>query len=234
MDGKLDIFSYTNIGGEIINADVLKSEFWNGCFNAVLCDGFKKHMETAALCSETAIKMMRETNDINEILNYIYHHRKPGGYSTICITKIENDLCKWGNIGDSRLYHFSKGIIADKSIDNSKAYQQYMEGKINYEDIRMANERSELTEYIGNSNKIVEINTDEFILKEEDGLLLCSDGFWQYIYEYEMEIDFCKSIYSNEWAENMLIRIAKRSLFCGDNLTLAAVIFKPDKREINL
>lgn len=231
MRGKLDIFSYTNTCEREQNSDVMLSEFWDDQFHAVLCDGFNGDTETAVLCSETAFKMMRDTDDIGEILKYIYQSQEISGFSTICIFRIKEGLCQWGNIGDSRMYHFSDGMIADKSIDSSEAYRHYIEGTIRYEDIRMSSIRSKLTAYLGDSSKTNDIYTDEFKIKNGDTFLICSDGFWQYVYECEMEIDLCKSCTSHEWAENMLLRLAVRSVLAGDSAAVTAVIYQSDKGE---
>lgn len=229
---KFDVFSYTSSGERRENSDILRSEFHDNQFNAVLCDGFEGDTETASYCAETAFQMMRDEADIGGILNYIYHSSDvPAGASTICMLRIKDSMCQWGNIGDSRMYHFSDGVITDKSIDHSKAYHQYIEAKIAYEDIRMSSIRSKLTAYIGDTKKTSDIYTDEFSVKDGDAFLICSDGFWQYVYECEMEIDLCKSCTSHEWAENMLLRLAVRSVLAGDSAAVTAVIYQSDKGE---
>ena len=81
--------------------------------------------------------------------------------------------------------------------------------------------RSRLTACIG-EERAAQPHAEFFTLSPDDALLLCSDGFWQYVYETEMEIDLLKSCGAEDWLARMLIRLVHRSRLTGDNLTVLA------------
>jgi serine/threonine protein phosphatase PrpC len=53
--------------------------------------------------------------------------------------------------------------------------------------------------------------------------LLCTDGFWEYVLEEEMEIDLTKSNTPSEWISFMTQRLAKKVNGKNDNFTAGAV-----------
>ena len=55
-----------------------------------------------------------------------------------------------------------------------------------------------------------------------DAFLLCTDGFWEYVYETEMEIDLIKSRSPKEWTEYMVKRLLLRPAAERDNFTVLA------------
>ena len=60
-------------------------------------------------------------------------------------------------------------------------------------------------------------------LSPGDAFLLCSDGFWEYLYDEEILIDFLKAETPEHWAELMLLRILPRITQETDNMTLLTV-----------
>jgi hypothetical protein len=56
-----------------------------------------------------------------------------------------------------------------------------------------------------------------------DAFLLCSDGFWENIYETEMELDFAKSRQPSEWLSLLEIRLQERVSGSHDNYTALAI-----------
>jgi len=58
-----------------------------------------------------------------------------------------------------------------------------------------------------------------------DTLLLCSDGFWEYISDEEMEVDLAKSVTALEWLSYMLTRIGGRIPADNDNLTAVVILY---------
>ena len=59
-----------------------------------------------------------------------------------------------------------------------------------------------------------------------DAFLLCSDGFWEYVLENEMEIDLSKSNSAEEWVKFMLVRLLLKMNGKNDNFTVIGGIIK--------
>ena len=65
---------------------------------------------------------------------------------------------------------------------------------------------------MGNEEEL-KVKIPENIINVEpgDAFLLCSDGFWEYVYENEMELDLAKSNTSEEWLKSMVKRVILRT-----------------------
>ena len=60
-------------------------------------------------------------------------------------------------------------------------------------------------------------------LRQGDAFLLCSDGFWEYVYQEEMLADLLKAETPKQWAEGMLLRHIRRTPPGNDNFSLITV-----------
>lgn len=89
---------------------------------------------------------------------------------------------------------------------------------------------SELRAYRFSRGHLVDAGVKEAevgALKEEgDALLLCTEGFWRYVYETEMEIDLCKAANSQEWLETMLLRLVQRTFLQSGSLAVTTMLYE--------
>lgn len=227
--------TYTHPGGATRNEDALRYTRKDTAFYAALCDGVggstggalaaeycAEHIITALEAGKTPEASIGEAQAgfCGRQANAV---QLKNARSTACALKISGNACTWANIGDSRLYHFSGGALKHMSMDDSAAYKEYLAGNISYADLRMHTRRSILTACIGDGSEIT-AHADAFPLSAGDGILACTDGFWQYIYETEMEADLCKSASAQSWLDLMLLRITQRSHLGGDNLSALAIL----------
>lgn len=65
-------------------------------------------------------------------------------------------------------------------------------------------------------------------VKAGDAFLLCSDGFWEYIYDQEMLADRLKAETPEQWAQLMLLRHIRRTPPGNDNFSLITVFVEDD------
>lgn len=227
-----DFASYTHLGRYHKNCDALRYSDEER-FAVILCDGLNGMPSgelASAFCADTAIAMLTQGKAPDVTLTAtaaLYAEAQCNSVAlsrastTACALLVENNTCQWANIGDSRLYHFSDGSLEHMSVDDSRAYAAYRAGEITYPQIRLHTERSQLSASIGDG-RVNTPHSTQFQLKDGDGLLVCSDGFWQYVYETEMELDFIKTENAQNWLDLMLIRLVHRSMLDGDNLTIIA------------
>lgn len=231
------VANHTHPGGSARNEDAAR--IWQGerCLYVSLCDGMGGTgggALAAAYCADGLLAAMQEGAPPEEAMLRVrqaYEERQKhavelrSAKTTACALALRGGACAWANIGDSRLYHFSAGRLLHRSVDDSAAYQEYEAGGASYASLRLHPRRSILTACLGDEKRPAP-HTAAFTLLPGDGLLLCSDGFWQYVFETEMEMDFCKSASPEAWQEAMLLRIARRSYLQGDNLTVVAIVFE--------
>ena len=231
----MDHFSYTNVGGHEPNCDYAQAMEHDGQVLIVLCDGLNglpSGDQAAKIISDAAMeaflsgespasachfanKKFREMQFDNVDL------RRAG--ATICAVKIADGKCSWANVGDSHIYHFSDGKLMHHSVDDTPTYKSFLRGEIDYEAIREQDDRTGMTVCVGQKEEI-EPHEEEFDMAPGDGILVCSDGLWEYVYETEMLIDLHKSFNARDWAQKMLLRATQRSHLKGDNITLVTYL----------
>jgi len=145
--------------------------------------------------------------------------------TTMVCMYIREGKAKWGHIGDSRLYYFSEGKLIKHTFDHSVAQLLVSMGEIKGKDIRGHEDRNRLLRVLGVDLDIPKYETEELIeLGEGDAFLLCSDGFWEWILERDMEKTLKKSETPDQWLEMMESVILKKgSGFSMDNYSAIAV-----------
>ena len=141
--------------------------------------------------------------------------------TTAAALKLADGAAVWAHIGDSRLYRFSKGELAGVTADHSVTYRKFLGGEISYMDVYHDDDRSRLLRVLGREPCKPEAGHGE--LEPGDAFLLCSDGFWEYVYTEEIQADLCRARTPEEWAESMLLRHIRRTPPDHDNFSLITV-----------
>ena len=114
-------------------------------------------------------------------------------------------------------------------MDHSVPAMLAQAGRVDPADIRNHEDRNKLLKVLGDSEDLAlkgEKQYDTIELEDGDAFLLCSDGFWEYVYETEMEIDLSKSDSAHEWKTYMLKRLLNRVTDNNDNFTLICGILR--------
>jgi len=233
--------TYTSVGGRNNNEDALKI-LDNGRRAAfVLADGLggygfgeiASEIVVNTVCEAFAV--IRKVN-VKEIANCIEKANKAIQRAQAESVKLKNMrstiaalFCDKSdtfavNIGDSRLYHFHAGRVTFISKDHSVAATLARIGEIKETQIRFHPDRNRLTRVLGNCQE-TRPEIYKLPLINGDAVLICSDGFWEYIRETEMEIDLAKSANPDEWMNYMLIRILNEVKEDHDNLSAITIIF---------
>jgi serine/threonine protein phosphatase PrpC len=241
----LRIYTYTNKGGKQINEDYLdyftdptKSVF-------VLADGLGAHGNgdlASNLVVRSMISFLKEKPVVNldilkeafnkaneELLQDQGSKKLPNMKTTAVALAISNDKAIWGHLGDSRLYYLSNNELSEVTSDHSVSYKKYRMGEISYKDINTDDDRASLLGAFGNKERCIpELIEMPQVIKQGDAFLLCSDGFWEYVYDEEILIDFLKSETPKQWADHMLLRHIQRTKPMNDNYSLIAVFVEQD------
>ncbi len=106
----------------------------------------------------------------------------------------------WAHLGDSRLYYFHNGKIAYQTKDHSLPQRLAEIGEISQNQIRCHEDRNRLLSVFDGPD-ISRFSTSEqpVSLNKGDAFLLCSDGFWDYVYEEEMETCYKQTSEPKSW-----------------------------------
>ena len=142
--------------------------------------------------------------------------------TTMVFLAIEGGTARWMHIGDSRLYVFRKGKLQKQTQDHSVSQMAVLLGEIAQSQIRFHEDRSRILRALGGGNAKPDIS-QEWKIRRGDAFLLCTDGFWEFVYEAEME-QLLKSARTPEaWLKSMEKLLLTRIPENTDNYTAAAV-----------
>ncbi len=239
MNGMLSAHLYTNRGGRTHNEDC--ADFAAGPERGlfVLADGLggheggetaSRHIVESLLAAwesppprtDGKVWLEARIQDANRSLLALQAEQHGQMKSTVAALAVDGDQAAWAAVGDSRLYRLHDGRIEQISRDHSVTYKKYLAGELRRNEINFDEDRSSLLRVVGDENRCLP-ESGAWQLNGDEAMLLCSDGFWEYLYEEEILIDYLKADSAGDWAERMLVRLLPRLRPDSDNLTLLTV-----------
>ena len=174
-----------------------------------LPDKRMNHLESAAFQANQAVLSMQKKNC----------HMM----STLAGLVIENGYAGWVHVGDTRLYYFYNRRLLRRTFDHSVSQMAVLLGMIREDQIRFHEDRNRLLRALGSDS--LEADVSEAIPLSEGfhAFLLCSDGFWEYVLEEEMEKTLLHADAPELWIAEMEKIVKQRMKADADNYTAAAV-----------
>ncbi len=215
---RLDIAHITAIGDRLSNQDALASASEDGLSCFVLADGtggheggeiaanlvtagiiekFKQEASFSARALESYIdwamtkvaKNQQQNTDLSNMSTTV---------ATVLIDQ-QNRCALWAHLGDTRIYLFRDGKIQTISKDHSLAQRLVDAGYTDYAQIRLHPQRSVLFAAIGaEGDTEPEVTSVATALQGGDAFLLCTDGFWEWIQDHEIEQSLINTQSSSE------------------------------------
>ena len=228
--------SLSDCGGRSVNDDTVKILQDRGVYVFVGdgLGGYEGGQMASAIAAETMMDAARQENLTSEE-NLIQaaekanaavkklQEEKKGNMKTTCVfLGIENNVVRWMHIGDSRLYHFRRGRLKSQTKDHSVSQLAVMMGEITQDKIRFHEDRNRVLRAMGSENAKPDI-AKEIAAVSGDAFLLCTDGFWEFVYEKEMEQLLRKAKEPEIWLQEMEKLLQTRAPENTDNYTAAAV-----------
>ena len=231
--------AYTNVGGRENNEDVFLADIADGCLLLAVADGLggAEAGEAASGAAKETLRKLFEAAPkrfdlsaaiikANEEIIALQKASRKTMKTTAAALYINGGTAVCGHVGDTRIYLFGKdGTIFYQSVDHSVSQMFVYTGEITLNEIRGHGDRNLLTKALGNGSDC-EPDIREFPAREIHAALLCSDGFWEYVYEEEMG----KLLRENDdnarkWLAAMKKTLRERQPEKCDNNTAIAVIF---------
>lgn len=226
--------AYTDKGGRTNNEDKFALGKSKNGYLFLVADGLggygKGEIASGLVCEE----IFRQFNikaefDLNQAIlhaNYLLiEKQKELGIkmkTTLVAAWVRKKTTVLVHVGDSRIYAFGKSGIIFQTEDHSAA-QLSLRVQESDTDVRRMEERNILTRALGMSEE-VELEQQELENFKYDRLLLCSDGFWEYVFENEM-IDSRRKWQSPRAWLNKMQYILRSKIHCdNDNNTAIAVM----------
>ena len=145
-----------------------------------------------------------------------------GMKTTVAVLWLDSSGALAANVGDTRIYHFRDGQVQYQSRDHTLLQLAVASGELDQQAVRKNPERNCLLRALGSKD---EVKTDivEIAVRSGDAFLLCSDGFWDNIWETEMLETLSDTRMASDWLKKMR-RIAERRMDeTADNHTAIAI-----------
>lgn len=150
-----------------------------------------------------------------------------GMRTTIVVLIADPVRALWAHVGDSRLYRFSGGAVAEQTEDHSVPQMMVTAGDIRPQEIRFHEDRNKLLRSLGASESFRPALRDcPLPLAAAEVFLLLSDGFWEHITETVMAAELAKSATPEEWLRRMESRVRIAAPGDFDNYSAIAVFVR--------
>ncbi len=238
MEGRFSmiIATYTDIGSRPVNEDTVKYvKNDKGSLCVVVADGLGGHGggETASrITAKTICDGWNGSTDGDALEELIQKaHKKVVARqvktcmmkSTVTALWLTKDHATWAHAGDTRIYHFIDGKLVFQTKDHSASQIAVTLGQIKPSQIRFSEDRSKVLKAVGQEGILTPEVGEEDLVPGKHAFLLCTDGFWEYVLENEMEADLREACGPKDWLARMLRRLMKQIPPDNDNNTAAAV-----------
>lgn len=225
------------IGGRQKNDDTVLISADNGAVRLYVGDGLgsyaggKQASETAGqalmACRGSMLgdeELRSAAHMANQAVYDLQNSTKGTMKTTLVFLTIEDNQARWMHVGDSRLYHFKDGKLVKQTTDHSVSQMAVMMGEITTHQIRFHEDRNRVLRSLGGENAKPELSAVVDISEGNHAFLLCSDGFWEYVYEEEMELTLKQASDPDDWIARMEKILLERVTGNNDNYTAAAAI----------
>lgn len=240
----VEMFTYTNPGGRPENEDSIGSMQKDDMACVLVADGLGGHGGGAiasSAASEVILKAFEENGDMDQewvdslfqsvnqiVLDKQTSHCKMK--TTCAVLFLKGEKACWAHLGDSRLYHFVNGKIAHITDDHSVSQLAVLSGEITRDQIRFHEDRNRVLRSFGVEGTVKPTICETTL---EPGVfhafLLCSDGFWEYVLEAEMESTLKRvmrwSSRPDKWIKAMRKILEKKVDGTNDNYSAAALFY---------
>ncbi len=222
---------------------------------AIVCDGMGG-MADGGKASQTAIQMMRhgfdqieKTQDpinipaffhkgivsIDQVINSFPKENGKGSGTTMVACIAEDDKLYWASVGDSRIYILRDGRITQMTRDHNywlRLQEQVKAGEITMEEAKSKKQKEALISFLGMGNiTLMDIRQTAFEMKEDDVVMLCSDGITKTLPKGMIEhILLANAVKPEKKAQALVEAATHKNSHNQDNTTCALIHYH--KRDI--
>lgn len=233
---ELNFAFYSDVGGRTNNEDTYLAKKISNGYLFVVADGLGGHDdgEMASCSAVNSIKEYLVNNDSasvveaicfanNKVLEMQLKHSSKMK-TTVALAYVTENKTVIAHVGDSRVYAFKNGKIVHQTVDHSASQLAVSAGEIRTEDIRNHEDRNVLLRALGARDE-VKVEITEIKNTDLDALLICSDGFWEYVLETEMESSLMSSKTTDKWLYKMrAIQLNRAPERCDNNTAIAVML----------
>lgn len=122
----------------------------------------------------------------HERINAVGAERGISPHSTCVLLHMDAAGAAWVHVGDSRLYRFAHGRLAERTMDHSIVELQRLRGRITEAQMKTHPDKNRLYEALG-GEQLPQIDAGGKVYADGDGYLLVSDGVWENTADGDLE-----------------------------------------------
>lgn len=215
----------------VIVADGLGGHGGGGLASKAAVDTIRKNFECKGWDEEiTPEDMNRWFNEANDAVLAL-QTKSCQMKTTLAVLYLEEgkEEALASHLGDTRIYHFADGELSYLSFDHSVSRMAVLSGEISMDEIRFHPDRNRLLKAIGSGDEVL-AETKKRRLESDavHAFLLCTDGFWEYVTEQDMQETLQRSETPEKWLNQMRAQIKAIAKEGNDNYSAAAVFYKKE------
>jgi serine/threonine protein phosphatase PrpC len=196
---RFSIFQESRKGGRKSNQDRTSYAYTRDALLMVVADGMGGHLH-GEVASQIAVQLLTEAFQreakplIADPMDFLQRsildaHFALGDYAkarnlvesprTTCVACVVQDATAyWVHAGDSRLYHIREGRIHAQTRDHSRVQMLVDQGRVREEAVQAHPDRNKIFNCVGATARPQLEQSKPTLLREDDTLILCSDGLW--------------------------------------------------------
>lgn len=196
---RFSIFQESRKGTRKANQDRTSYAYTRDALLMVVADGMGGHLH-GEVASHIAVQLLTEAfqreakptlNDPSAFLqkSILDAHYALQDYAkardliesprTTCVAcVVQNAMACWAHAGDSRLYHVREGRIQAQTRDHSRVQMLVDQGRVREEAVQNHPDRNKIFNCVGATARPHVELSKAVSLRQDDMLILCSDGLW--------------------------------------------------------
>ncbi len=230
-------------GGRAKNEDYIGMERQNGISCYVVADGLGGH-GSGEVASKTAVDEIcaafKQNPEIStEALRSYFDSAQDAVVkkreedilyrnmaTTIVVLLTDGKKAVWGHLGDTRLYRLEKKELIEITDDHSVAFVSWQIGEIDHRDIRNSPDQNKLLKILGDNDKYEPQIQPVISVNKHTKFLLCTDGYWKYVTEEDVERTANETKNVEAWIGRMNAIVERNLNPKSDNYSAIAVYCK--------
>jgi serine/threonine protein phosphatase PrpC len=146
----------------------------------------------------------------------------------LLVSDYQAALC--AHLGDSRCYQFRGGEVCFQTRDHSVPQALVNAGDLAPEAVRFHEDRNRLLRALGEEAELKPTLSGPLDLAPGDAFLLCTDGFWEYVLEEDMQQALARADTPKSWLkameEKLIARVAHLEKNGADNYTAITIFLQ--------